>query len=330
MLSNLLHEKTSKGIRREARLLPGAIGVILLLSLVVLNPLQAHASNAWTGWFPTPSGSISTNSSQSEVVYQSATFVFAQRSDNTIWYKTSSVFGWSPWQVVPGGGLTFSAPSAVVYGSTLMLFVQGTDNAVWLATYNTSGWSGWVRQTGPFDPNGIPTASSPGTVIYQGFLYLFLRQSDNTLDYDSFGGSFWTGLKVVPHNGLTPSAPSAVVFGNFLELYIQGTDNNVYEIPFSNGSFGQGWFSQGILTASSPAIIVFQASLYMFIRQSDDTIDYVIYSGGCCWGPVVPVPGNGMTPSAPSAIAFGDSSLEVFVRGEENNVWLNDYAQVLT
>jgi len=86
-----------------------------------------------------------------------------------------------------------------------------------------------------------------------------------------------------------------------------------------------------VSTANSPAGAIYTETVgtvfksteevpFVFTRQSNGTIDFSFEEN--TWAAASPVPGGGITPSAPTAIQYG-STLDLFVRGENNTVWWN-------
>jgi hypothetical protein len=334
----------------------------LLISLLAFTPAFADGF-VWTNWFQvpanTPTHTLLTASTPAVVEYDTGKvapgctpgsdifctneivqYIFARQSNNTIDLSTHD-FGANtptsaPTEVPPGGGLTPSAPTAVQLGSTLYVFVQGTENHVWVNKFNGTSWSNWHQV---FTSNGslIPTANGPFVTVYQGSLFLFVRNpSDGSIDVTrSSDGNTWTNLSEVPSGGHTPSTPTAAVFGSSLYVMVQGPDNFVWVNTF-DGVIWSNWkhvvTQSGALVPTTTSPALGGSNFRLIVRLSDGSIDESITSDGITWGTLQEVVKGGHTPSAPTIATVPPSGggLDLFVQGPDNTVWENDLKFVFT
>lgn len=205
-------------------------------------------------------------------------------------------------------------------------------------------WSGWFRVPALAHP--LTTVATPAAVLYDTgkttpgctFLcgtvltqYLFVRQSDSTIDFstaDRVAAS--SALSPVPGGGLTPSAPTAAQLGHTLYLFVQGTDNVVWVNRF-DGTAWHSWTqlhvgstSSLVPTQNGPHVTVYQGAMFLFVRASDGSIDVTRTADGTTWTNLSEVPGGGHTPSTPTAAVFGNT-LYAMVQGPDNLVWINTF-----
>ena len=185
---------------------------------------------------------------------------------------------------------------------------------------------GWSEVSG-----GGLTLSRPAAVM-QGNLHLFVSGLDDRIYVNSRNGNNWSGWGEVPGGGLTKHQPSSVVDSlGYLHLFVTGTDKVIYENILSNGQWG-GWKLIGGLSPSGPkAISVGTDSsgyLKLLARGTNDRIYINTKPIGFDWQGWSEVPGNGLTPSSPAAIAKKVSNnnylVTLFVRGTDNHIYVND------
>ena len=328
-----------------------AIGMLLVLfsTACAAAPAQASGSRTasapppyrpsqqlqagWSGWGEVPPGNGFTLSGPALTFDQVNDYVFVRGTNNHIYVNASSSTGWSGWSEVPGHGLTPSAPAATTSGTTVSLFVRGTDNKIYRNTLNGTTWSGWSQVPGNVLTSDTPNAFDRGN----GSLDLFVRGTDNRIYWNVFNGTTWSGWGQVPGNGLTLSGPTSAISTasnvTFLNLFVRGTNNHLYVTSTSNGTTWSGWSEvpgHG-LTPSAPAATTLYLTagntLYLFVRGTDNKIYVNTFANGTTWSGWSQVPGNGLTPDAPGALAGATSGTAGFValsvRGTNNRIYLN-------
>jgi hypothetical protein len=259
-------------------------------------------------------------------------YVFVRGTNNRIYVNAFNGTTWSGWSEVPGHGLTPSAPAATTSGTTVSLFVRGTDNKIWVNTLNGTSWSGWS----PVPGNGL-TIDTPNAMANGNNLFLFVRGTNNRIYVNTFNGTTWSGWREVSGNGLTLSGPTSAVStaagSTFLNLLVRGTNNHLYVNRTSDGNSWSGWseVSGNGLTPSAPAATTLYLNagntLYLFVRGTDNKIWVNTFDNGTTWSGWSEVPGHGLTPDAPGAVAFATSAsvgfVLLYVRGTNDRIYLN-------
>ena len=240
--------------------------------------------------------------------------------------------GWSGWFEVPGNGFTLSGPALTFDQVNDYVFVRGTNNHIYVNASNGTSWSGWSEVPGHGLTSDTPNALANGTT-----LSLFVRGTDNRIYVNAFNGTMWSGWSQVPGNGLTLSGPTSAVStaagSTFLNLFVRGTNNHLFVNRTSDGTTWSGWREvpgHG-LTPSAPAATTLYLTagntLYLFVRGSDNKIYVNTFANGTTWSGWSQVPGNGLTPDAPGAVAGATSGTAGFValsvRGTNNRIYLN-------
>jgi hypothetical protein len=126
---------------------------------------------------------------------------------------------------------TSAAPAVVVFEGELYLFLKGTgadSQTIYIArstggdVFNGSTWSAH-----PLNPS-IKTGAAPGVVVYDGVLYLFYKEAENThvaiarsTGEDVFDGNSWTSVSLDPGINTTDT-PRPVVLGSSLYFFYKG------------------------------------------------------------------------------------------------------------
>jgi hypothetical protein len=244
--------------------------------------------------------------------------------------------GWGGWfEVPPGNGFTLSGPALSFDQANNYVFVRGTNNHIYVnRVSNGTNWSGWREVPGRGLTPSAPAATTNGTTVS-----LFVRGIDNKIYRNTLNGTTWSGWSEVPGHGFTSDTPSAFDSGNgFLDLFVRGTDNKIYRNTL-NGTTWSGWSEvpgHG-LTLSGPTTAISTASgvtfLNLFVRGTNNHLFVNRTSNGTMWSGWSEVPGHGLTPSAPAATTLflsAGNTLYLFVRGTDNKLYVNTFANGTT
>jgi hypothetical protein len=244
--------------------------------------------------------------------------------------------GWSGWfEVPPSNGFTSSGPALTFDQANDYVFVRGTNNHIYVNASSSTGWSGWREVPGQMLTPSAPAATTNGTTVS-----LFVRGTDNKIYRNTLNGTSWSGWSQVPGNKLTIDTPSAYDNGvnSFLALSVRGTDNRIYRNTL-NGTTWSGWSEvpgHG-LTLSGPTTAISTSSkgtfLNLFVRGTNNHLYVNSTLDGTTWSGWSEVPGHGLTPSAPAASTLyltAGNTLNLFVRGTNNKLYVNTFANGTT
>jgi hypothetical protein len=243
--------------------------------------------------------------------------------------------GWSSWFEVPGNGFTLSGPALTFDQANDYVFVRGTNNHIYVNASTATGWSGWREVPGHGLTPSAPAATTNGTTVS-----LFVRGTDNNIYRNTLNGTSWSGWSQVPGQGRTIDTPSAYDSGvnGFLALSVRGTDNRIYRNTL-NGTTWSGWSEvpgHG-LTLSGPTTSISTVSsvtsLNLFVRGTNNHLFVNTTLDGTTWSGWSEVPGHGLTPSAPAATTLNltaGNTLYLFVRGTNNQIFVNTFANGTT
>jgi hypothetical protein len=243
--------------------------------------------------------------------------------------------GWSGWGEVPGNGFTLSGPAPTFDQVNDYAFVRGTDNHLYVNAFNGTTWSGWRGVPGHGLTPSAPAATTSGTTVS-----LFVRGTDNRIYRNTLNGTTWSGWSQVPGNGLTSDTPNALANGTTLSLFVRGTDNRIYMNTF-NGTTWSGWreVPGHELTLSGPTTNISTSTkgtfLNLFVRGTNNHLFVNTTFDGTTWSGWSEVPGNELTPSAPAATTLyltgvPSNTLYLFVRGTDNKIYVNTFANGMT
>ncbi len=176
--------------------------------------------------------------------------VYAQGSDNALWYQSYRSGGWIGWQSL--GGILTSGPGAVaIAAGNVDVFVLGSDHGLWRRSLGGSGWGSWqaVATAGP--PAG-GFDSAPSVVVSAGGYEVFIQGGDHALWHARYDGTWsaWTTL-----HGYLTSGPSAVASGGSAQVFARGGDDAIWSISGDlTGSWGS-WTSLGGYASHGPGAL---------------------------------------------------------------------------
>jgi hypothetical protein len=188
-----------------------------------------------------------------------------------------------------------------------------------------SGWTGWYE----LPPGNGFTLSGPALTFDQAHDYVFVRGTNNRIYVNASTATGWSGWSEVPGNELTPSAPAATTSGTTVSLFVRGIDNKIYR-NILNGTSWSGWSEvpgHGLTNDTPSAFDRGNGFLDLFVRGTDNKIYWNIFNGTTMtWSGWHEVPGHGLTLSGPTtaiSTASGVTSLNLFVRGTNNRIYVN-------
>jgi hypothetical protein len=167
-----------------------------------------------------------------------------------------------------------------------------------------------------------PAAASRGP----GQITVFLRASDGSLQVSDLSGDSFTPWQSL--GGYLDSGPGAVGrTPQVTDAFVRGGDGALYQQTFLPEGRWSGWYRLGHTMLSSPTVSVRKGNgiLDLFWRGADNSIQAKSWVPGSGWTDVSAVPGGGLTSSAPAAVSRNSNQVDVFVRGTDDNVFLNFY-----
>ena len=270
--------------------LPGLrFALTLLLLIVTTQPCEA----GWGSWFPFPDD---LDGPGNVVILQDPsqnTFAFRRTSNLSIHWKQHSGDSWTEWSMIPWSGGSLVDPAAASYsGSGLFVFTvmaaaarpSGVGppetfmfpkgKAIYMKQGYFSDFTPWIKVP------GMTTSDSPAAIEYRRRLYLFVRDPDG-----------------------------AIQFNTYRRIDDTGEWGGWSEVPLG-----------GFRALGSPAVVVDDLKLYIFARNASDATIHMTAFNGLCWSGWRQVPGSGEIPgtSAVSPAAVKVPSLDVvhlFVAG---------------
>jgi len=212
------------------------------------------------------------------------------------------------------------------------MFVKGSDGACWWSWSVGSGqWTAWKSIGGDLSGSPGPTVISKAT----GYLEVYVRGTDGGVwqKFSTDWGANWYGWYRLPEgsiaSGTHPSAsyrPGTTT----VDVFVTGTDHHLYYRTWANG--WSGWKSPsnvGYVDTSPAAFSKTSNTLEVYVRGSDGVL-YQIYSnpGVTAWTPWFGLKGVVIAPGSSPAASYrsGTSTVDVSVRGTDNNLWLRTWA----
>jgi hypothetical protein len=220
--------------------------------------------------------------------------IYVWGSDNQYYHKwkiiTNGQFtGWSSWTPLTDGTFT-SAPSVVSWGNGRTDIVgRGSDNAIWIKSYINGAWQfGWSSLGGK-------VASGPSIVSWgPNQLDVFARTTSNTLMVASCAGSCpggstgWGAFTTPFGTGTFKGKPAAVSRGTgYLDIFVHGMNDTLWATSYQNRNPGS-WYS--------------------------------VVAGTLGWNSNVSA-----DQYSPAVDARGTTLLDVFVRGEDDELWVTSW-----
>ena len=238
--------------------------------------------------------------------------LFVRGTNDRIYLNRNS----TGWAEVPGNGTTQDAPAAAPFGGfgRVCLFVRG-GFAIHVNQFNGTSWTGWSQV-----PGGGATLSAPTATQLAGYLYTFVRGTNDRIYLNRYNGISWTGWSEVPGNGITQDAPAAASFGGNLYLFVRG--GSAIFVNRFNGTSWTGWSQVpgGGATPSAPAAATISGSVNVLVRGTDDHVHLNRFNGSSWsgWGYIA-----GNTTTAPGATGL-NNRLTGLIRGLDNRILFNN------
>jgi hypothetical protein len=262
--------------------------------------------------------------------------VFACGTDNALWHNWQTAPGgnWSGWAPL-GGGLTSEPEVAANLDGRLEVFIRGTDTQVWhnWQVEASGAWSGWAPLGGTFTSG--PTVARNG----DGRLEVFIRGTDFALwhswqleaggawsDWESLGGSF-------------ADDPAVVLDANdLLWAFSRGTDNELHYNSQRAQQLGGGWSGwapmSGALAGDPATALDRDGWLEVFARGADGALwhNWQVppgggWSGWTSMGAPAGTANNAAAVTSDPAVVLSGDTLQLFVRGADNQLWANSQEQ---
>jgi len=248
---------------------------------------------------------------------------FIRRSSSQLWLRTfDPVNLWSNWLTIPA--ITIGGPSAASHGPGQMaVAVVSSDNAMYIQELVNGVWPmAWTLLDKPAFPlTGTPALFSPGPgslmVIghgTDGFYYSRTRPTPAS------AWSAWTRLV----QGF--SDPAAISLDGVIRLFWVeptgalnvsiSTDGATWSTPTSVGSGFQGAYGPAVTSSARHRLDLFGTLL-------DGSVVHRRYLGGweSSW---ITLPGVSAR-SKPSVSSSNNGAMELFVRGSNDQAWINTY-----
>jgi hypothetical protein len=296
---------------------------------------SAEAVSSYRGhYFPWPAGQTASvlqrdgTSHENQVDFnipgtvcasKSGTVVFVKQSsthtgcgDLSCWQKANLVviqhdsgeYSWyyhlAPWSVPVQVGSYVSAGTKIgIEGTT------GFSTTPHLHFMVSTGHNPW---TNPSDPNVAPWATDIVSI--------------------DFGETPWTSVSgnQVSQNGTDVSVVSNS--SGTIEVLVHGQDNVLYRQQLSNGAWQGSWTSMGgVLTSAPDADSWGSNHRAMALRGITNEVWYLRWNATNGWGSFTSLgTPDGSATSDPSVVAREQGTLDVFVRGGNQELWRKTWA----
>src|SRR5215211_1984074 len=170
------------------------------------------------------------------------------------------------------------------------------------------------------DDNPAAASRGPGQVS------VFVRGGDGAMQVSELSGDSFTPWQSL--GGYLDSGPGAVGrASDITDTFARGGDGVLYQQSFFNARWS-GWVRHGHPMLSAPAVSLRKGSgiLDVFWRGADNGIEAISWVPGSGWTGVNNTQLDpGATLSAPAAVSRNNGQVDVFVRGTDDNVFLNFY-----
>src|SRR5689334_18362189 len=158
---------------------------------------------------------------------------------------------------------------------------------------------------------------------------VFARKNDNTIESSVFNGNFWEtwtswGKPPVP-GGATHNPACCTWGGKRLDLFTCGSDNQLWHKWIDDVGTQHEWESLGGRLSSGPAATssMTRGRIDVFVRAPDASVWINTLTGGDIgpgmWSGWKSYGGKSI--SGPSACSSAPDYLEVFIFGEDHNIW---------
>ncbi|GHB30539.1 hypothetical protein GCM10010331_16170 [Streptomyces xanthochromogenes] len=261
-----------------------------------INVLTHKASSGWSA--PVNAWPGSASSDAPVMTTLGDTLYCAVRGANRIYISRLTGGRWEPFRQVPHL-ITNHSPAMAAFNGRLYLAYTGSYNdAQLLSSANGIDWAPQIQL-----PGGATTA--PALAVRDGLLH-YARGNGAGIVYDWSGDArTWKNLWTVPA-AVTFHAPALATFQG--KLYLAHRDLATGKIYVATNT-SSGWQSPVNLpgsTPDAPALGVRGDTLYCAVRGGDDKIWLSGLTTTGAWTTFQPIPGTGVTCSAPGIAGYNN------------------------
>lgn len=163
--------------------------------------------------------------------------------------------------------------------------------------------------------NAMPGAAA--SAGFNGKLYIFARNADNSLKYRTADGRIYSGWTPLDGFSLNYPAAATATDGSFLALFHRGIDNALYVSRTFNGTSYEPWsYVGGVALSAAPSAVGFNGRIHVFVRDIYNVLYTRSSSDAVTWSNWVSL--GGQLSAAPVATvmrrADGHSQIVVIVR----------------
>ena len=283
-------------------------------------------TTTWHGWFGL-GGQIK---GAPTVIFPTADTidVYVRGMDDRLWQKWWDGKKWNPsdldWLPHDDGAFRLgSSPTVIGSANFRDIYVRGADGKIYHKFWNGK-WSGWFGLGGECKGAVAAVNPTPSTID------VYIRGLDDRLWQKWWDGTKWnpsdTGWVKHDDGAFRLGDAPVVVSGdaNFRDVYVRGADGSVYH-KIWNGSKWSGWFGLGGLVVDSPSVVRVNPTFQdIYVRGLNNRL-WQKWWDGTKWNPsdagwVMHHDGNVRIGSAPAVASAGNSSRDVYVRGENGAV----------
>jgi hypothetical protein len=178
--------------------------------------------------------------------------------------------------------------------------------------------AGFEKVGGAF--TGSPAVCSWGA----GRLDVFVRGTNSHLMHRSYSDGAWSNWENLGGELAADSSPAATCWApGHIDVFVRGMDDALWRITYSGGSWGSfGKFSGDTFTGSPTVCSGREADLDIFVANSAGALMYKYISGidNMKWRDLGGALASGSSPAAESWVV---GRLDVFGRGQDNELWTN-------
>jgi len=262
----------------------------------VAEPAGATPYDYRLGGFQSLTSIAETSSPALESWENGTLFAYVRGSDNHIYRKSKNANGsWTSWQDcgTPAGSGTTSDPAVVSWGSDRTDLVARRFTTVSIKSFNAGSCAGTFQSLGtvPSPPASAPAITSWGA----NRLDVFVRGTDNKLYWKnctancSGANGTWSAWQPVG-DGTFQGKPAAVSRGSdSIDVFVHGMDNELWAINYASG-WG-GWYKVA-------------------------TTGTLKWDGNCT---------SAADACSPAATARSNSAMDVFVRGQDDKLFVTTW-----
>jgi Astacin (Peptidase family M12A) len=251
----------------------------------------------------------------------------------------------TPWNydVAPGVTITSSQSPAVETWEwgTLSLYVRGSDDHVYQKR-RISGSGLWMSWTDLGAPSASSSTSDPAVVSWGAGRSDLVVSRSGTIYIKTFSSAWGTWQSLGAPASTPSSAPAIASWGtNRLDVFVRGADNQLYwkKCTASCNGAGGTWSAWQAIkggTFKGKPTVVSRASGYLdvFVHGMDDRL-WGIESINDVWSGwyLVNVPTGGTLKwdancpdcSSPAAGSRGSGTIDVMVRGLDDEMWITTW-----